>query len=164
MITRRSFLQALMGLPAIAALPDVGKLIEALPERDPEPLVLAPELEVAAPRARGLRLFLNDILTMPQSITMVREADFLYAAEFMREPKYETGLHNEHLLVEMMHDPCIRPFMNLDRLDLRAEFGVGPVLLADARIRSVVTYTAGAGLPICDSMELYLSNARMIEA
>jgi len=152
MISRRRFLQALLSLPAIAALPAVGTVLEALPEQDYEPAT------PARPMGSGLRVWLNNVLLSPQSMTMHTECDHILVGS-IGYPRWMNGLETTTMSLEVIHDPCLRSVLALDHVTLRADLK-SAVLFANARVRSSSIQMYGPNTVITENIELMLLDAR----
>lgn len=142
MVTRRGFLQALMGIPAIAALPAIGQVVEALPlvEAVDESLELRRSeaivevtkefLETSGP-ARWL--YLNEHPIDCKNVVMEAQQPVVsYLNRGM--VKYDLGLPEYTVEVELYYNPLIEELMcHHDKVKLVAHFG-DHVLTADARL------------------------------
>lgn len=166
MITRRSFLQALMGLPAIAALPAIGKVVEELPFNDPPELTLPDNAvntvgEVKPVQRPGVWLYLNNYPVQCMRITLHQEMPRMVSIGDQLQPEYHWGLAQETLEVEFAYDPALGVMTNASsKINLRAEFN-GMVLRADAYLTECHIYSDSFRGPMTETFKMHLMNATM---
>lgn len=138
MVTRRSFLQALMGLPAIAALPAIGQVVEQLP------LVETTEFTIEKARAEGVVEVTRELLNNnPKGHWLYLDEHPLHCTNVVMESRqplvhyfggFDLGLPEHSIQVETLYDPHIENVMaNGQNSKLVVYFGTY-VLIANARI------------------------------
>ena len=166
MITRRGFLQALMGLPAIAALPAVGKVVEELPVNDPPELSLPDNAvntvgEVKPVLRPGVWLYLNDYPVQCNSIIMHSEMPNIISIGDQLQPECHWGLARQTLEAEFMYDPALAAMVCANKkINLRAKFQ-NTVLRADAYITECYVYSDSFRGPMTETFMMHLMNATM---
>lgn len=171
MITRRSFLQALMGLPAIAALPAVGKVVEELPFNDPPELSLPDNAvntvgEVKLVPRPGVWLYLNDYPVHCMRIAVHRHMPSVISISEEMRPEWNYGLPQETMEAEFMYDPGLADMVMVcagNKISLRADFQ-STVLRADAYIKECYVYSDSFRGPMTETFTMHLMNATMHES
>ena len=159
MMTRRSFLQALLSLPVVAAIPQFAALAEALPVVEPE--LRTGEIGVV----EGVRfheswLRINGEPVECWAISVENSVDYIdVAIPGERVMRKIPGLQRNRMTARIVLTPQIkRYFYDGEALDIEARFGPA-VLRATGYIHKCVVTAPLEGEPYSD-LDIELMQAR----
>ena len=157
MVTRRGFLQTLLSLPAIAALPAIGQVAETLPLVEPVSDA-APSAGISSGRRVSTWLSIDDKPVRCLSITQRHEVQGLATESSDALMIYKQSIKTHYFECDLIYDPTVYLDLRFDReVELRMVMG-DYLFLATARVLRESLNMAPGG-PIVQSLDFIVLSA-----